>query len=203
MSLARDCSSCVGSRITSDFQCGWCESRTCLVDVKCTSPPPFLTMGGQCPPPIITDFSPSSGPPNGGTLVEITGSDLGVTFAEFLEDDFDSITIGGNNETRRVACIPVNMEDYVSGKRIFCQTGPDMAPGAQQLFISLRKDSGIVNVSATQQFMVVLPTLISVEPSFGPIAGGSTLTVRGTGLNIGNSAMVRLDEAAGPECSIM
>ena len=160
-------------------------------------------MGGQCPNPIITDFSPSSGPPNGGTFINITGSDLGVTFAEFLEDEFDSITIGGDNETRRVACTPVNMEDYVSGKRVFCRTGPGMALGAQQLFISLRRDSGIVNVSATQQFMVVLPTLTSVEPYFGPIAGGSTLTVRGTGLNIGNSAMVRLEGAAGAECIFM
>ena len=165
--------------------------------------PPLLTMGGQCPRPNITDFSPSSGPPNGGTIIDITGSDLGVTFAEFLEDDFDSIAIGGDDETRRVACTPVNMEDYVSGKRIFCRTGPGMELGAQRLFISLRRDSGIVNVSATQQFMVVLPTLTSVEPAFGPIAGGSTLTVRGTGLNIGNSAMVRLDGATGAGCSFM
>ena len=167
------------------------------------SPSPFLTMGGQCPHPSITGFSPKSGPSNGGTLVEITGKDLGVTFAEFLEDEFDSITIGRDNEMRRVACTPVNMEDYITGKRVFCHTGPGMAPGVQQLYISLRRDSGIVNVSATQQFMVVLPTLTSVEPVFGPIAGGSTLTVRGTGLNIGNSAMVRLDGAAGPKCSFM
>ena len=126
-----------------------------------------------------------------------------MTFAEFLEDEFDSITIGGDDKMRRVACTPVNMEDYVSGKRIFCRTGPGMAPGEQRIFISLRRDSGIVNVSATQQFMVVLPTLTSVEPAFGPIAGGSTLTVRGSGLNIGNSAMVRLDGAAGAECSFM
>ena len=189
MSLARDCSSCVGSRITSDFQCGWCESRICLVDAKCMSSPFFLTKGGQCPHPIITDFFPTSGPPNGGTLLDIRGSDLGVTFAEFLEDEFDSIAIGGDGETRRVACTPVNMEDYISGKRVFCRTEPSMALGAQRLFISLRRDSGIVNVSATQQFIVVLPTLTSVEPAFGPIAGGSILTVKGTGLNIGNSAM--------------
>ena len=173
----------------------------CSINEECT--PPLLTMGGQCPHPIITDFSPSSGPPNGGTFINIRGSDLGVTFAEFLEDEFDSIAIGGDDVTRRVACTPVNMEDYISGRRVFCWTGPGMALGAQRLYISLRRDSGIVNVSATQQFMVVLPTLTSVEPSFGPIAGGSTLTVRGTGLNIGNSAMVRLDGAAGAECIFM
>ena len=173
----------------------------CSIDVECIFP--LLTIGRQCPQPIITDFSPSSGPPNGGTLIDIRGSDLGVTFAEFLEDEFDSIAIGGDDETRRVACTPVNMEDYISGKRVFCRTGPGMAPGAQQLFITLRRDSGIVDVYTTQQFIVVLPTLTSVEPSFGPIAGGSTLTVIGTRLNIGNSAKVRLEGAAGAECSFM
>ena len=54
--------------------------------------------------------------------------------------------------------------------------------------------------------MVVQTSLISVEPVFGPIAGGSMLRIRGTGLDIGNddSVMVILDrDGAAGMCPVM
>ena len=61
-----------------------------------------------------------------------------------------------------------------------------------------------VSVEAPEQFMVVRPTLNSVEPGFGPIAGGSELTIRGTGLDIGNTATVTLDtDGAAGTCQVM
>jgi hypothetical protein len=50
--------------------------------------------------------------------------------------------------------------------------------------------------------MVTMPTISSVEPLFGPIAGGSELVVSGTGLDIGNTATVILNRISEPECEI-
>ncbi len=112
-------------------------------------------------------------------------------------DDFsapDSITVGG------VACTPMNA-GYESGNTIVCETGAGLPEGAQDLVVTLQRDSGGISRSPSEQFMVVRPTLISVVPDFGPRAGGSELRVSGSGLDIGNSVRVFLDGAT--ECRIM
>ena len=196
-----DCSSCVGIRNSSSLECGWCstaDSTTCSIDAECSGSvtnPPLLIEGVQCPGQMITGFSPPSGPPSGGTVITITGSDLGVTI-----DDFDppgGITVGG------VACTPL-AEGYEQGRRVRCRTGANLPEGAQEVVVSLLRSSGVNEESATESFMVVLPTVSSVEPEFGPSAGGSQLTIRGTGLDISNPGSVRvfLDGASGPECTL-
>ncbi len=44
---------------------------------------------------------------------------------------------------------------------------------------------------------------MSVSPVFGPITGGSQLTIMGTGLDVGNSARITLDGSTGPVCEVM
>ncbi len=190
--VASDCSSCVGTRDASSFQCGWCESSSsCSINELCPGSTPVITKGGQCPGPVITSVSPSSGPPSGGTTITITGTDLGVTFADFSPN---SIVVGG------VQCNATNM-DYVPGTRVRCVTGGRMIVGDRLLQVTLARDtaSGLANI----QFDVVLPSLMSVSPEFGPIAGGSQLTIMGTGLDVGNSARITLDGSTGPVCEIM
>ena len=195
--LSQDCSSCVGTRATPGIQCGWCDSSSgpsCAVNVlsECTAPSAFYTTGPECPRHMIEDFSPQSGPPSGGTVITITGRNLGVTIADFSAPN--SITVGG------VSCTPFS-EGYVSGARVLCRTGASLPLDLQNLVVTLPRNGLPVAVSASG-FMVTMPTLSSVEPSFGPIAGGSELRVRGTGLDVGNTARVTLNGVNGPECSV-
>ena len=195
--IAGECSSCVLSRDTPGFQCGWCGSTsTCSIQDECSQPPTIFTTGGQCPDHIITSFSPSSGPPSGGTTITIIGTDLGVTF-----DDFDSpsgITVGG------VTCTPLS-DNYLSGVRVLCETTSVLPLDEQALVVSLERDSGVTSVTASERFTVVLPTLINVDPDFGPIAGGTEVMIEGTGLDIGNSATVTVlaVDGASAACNIM
>jgi plexin A len=195
--FAGGCSSCVGTRVTPGIECGWCDSRSsqpsCRVNVvsECAAPP-FYTAGQECPNHMITSFSPSSGPPSGGTVITISGRDLGVTFDDFSAPN--SITVGG------VSCTPLSM-GYVSGATVLCQTGAGLPEGPQNLTITLMRNGVAVPVTASG-FMVTMPTISSVAPSFGPIAGGSGLVVSGTGLDIGSTATVTLDGTSGPECDI-
>ena len=113
-------------------------------------------------------------------------------------DDFsapNSITLGG------VSCTPLSM-GYESGTTVLCQTGAGLPVGPQDLVVTLLRDGAPFAVTSQAGFVVVRPTLTSVEPVFGPIAGGSELRVSGTGLDIGNTARVTLHETAGPECSV-
>ena len=124
------------------------------------------------------------------------GTDLGVTF-----DDFDSpsgITVGG------VTCTPLS-DNYMTGERVLCETTSVLPLGEQTLVVSLERDSLITPVTASEPFTVVLPTLMSVDPAFGPIAGGTEVIIGGTGLDIGNSATVTVLTVDGTEtpCSDM
>ena len=72
-----------------------------------------VTEGANCPGPMITDFNPKFGPPEGGTTITITGTDLGVSFSDFTAPG-SSITVGG------ATCAPANPENYMPGQRIDC-----------------------------------------------------------------------------------
>ena len=161
--LGTDCSSCVGSRATPGYNCGW--SNAACSFLKEHNGPAFITAGMECPNPCITSFSPTSGPPSGGSVIEIHGTDLGVTFDDFNEDN-SSIIIGGE------VCSPLDRASYMPGRRIFCRTGAGMEEGDQEIEITLFRTSGTGNGVKTG-FMVVLPTVNSVNPGFGPIAGTS------------------------------
>lgn len=195
--MAPDCSSCVQN--TSGYPCGWCGNPTskCSITEECsvsTSVPALLTMGRQCPDPTITSIFPTSGPSYGGTIITIIGTDLGVTINDFNADN--SIKIGG------MACIPLS-RDYISGRQILCETQNTTELGRVKLVVNLTRLSGIVTATANTLFNVIEPNVTSVEPTYGPIAGGSVLTIRGTDLNIGNSARVTLYGYDGPRCNIM
>lgn len=189
--IADDCSSCTRSRETlDDFKCGWCgaESR-CVLRSEC-SEGTILTDPLQCADHTITSFTPLSGPPEGGTIIIIHGTELGASLEDF--DGPNSIRVGDE------PCTPLEM-DYVPGEKVVCETSNGLSVGAHDVVVTLARSAGLVPVFASDRFVVVQPTLRSVEPMFGPIAGGTQLTVRGSGLDIGSSVNVTVD---GTECSV-
>ena len=195
--MASDCSSCVQE--TSGYPCSWCMGSTaqCSISEECiasSSVPTLITMGTQCPAPTITSISPTSGPLRGGTIVTITGTDLGVTLSDF--DTKNSIKIG------EMTCIPLT-RDYISGKQILCRTQNSTEVGRKKLIVNLTRHSGVVLVTSTMPFHTADPRVVSVDPPWGPIAGGSELTITGDDLNIGNSASVTLYGYSGPQCDVM
>ena len=186
-----DCSSCVGTRYNSGFLCGWCAGSMpqCSVLEKCTSSL-FHISGTECPIPTITTIAPMSGPPEGGTIITITGTDLGVSLADFNTPS--GISISG------IACTPLD-RDYISGRQVLCETGTTTA-GSYSVVVQLPRNTGAASARSSL-FAVAAATVVSVMPTFGPQAGGSVLTISGTNLNIGNSATVRVNGNSGPECS--
>ena len=196
-SLADGCSSCLGANLGTGFECGWCSGSSddmCHVSEDCRSPAQFATAPNQCPVPCITSFFPASGPPEGGTTVTITGTDLGVTYADVV----NNVTISSS------PCI-TQEDGYIPGTQIVCETTAfTSGPGPKDVNVTVQRGTSSSVVVRGSLFAVVAPTMTGVEPSFGPMSGGTSITIRGTGLNISNveDTRVTLDGEDGPECTI-
>jgi plexin A len=178
--------------MASGFECGWCDRSSGMTDTcSFTGDCParnLATIGMQCPVPTITDFDPKFGPPEGGTTINITGTDLGVSFSDF---DENSIQVG------RVNCMPTNPDGYLPGRRISCTT---TSSGVSTSVVIMLSNGNAT--SGETLFTRVSPQVTRVFPSRGPQAGGTKLTVYGTNLNIGNTEDTRITLVGGTECTV-
>ena len=117
--------------------------------------------GSGPPPPTITAISPSSGPASGGAGVMITGTNLtGATAVDF----------GANGATN----VTVVDSSHITA------TSP---PGSGTVDVTVTTPGGTSTTSAADQYTyIAAPTVTSVNPSAGPTAGGTTVTITGTNL---------------------
>ena len=173
--LASGCSSCLSQNFDTGFDCSWC-SNECRDRSDCNSSPTIST--GNCPQPNITSFDPKTGPPAGGTMITINGTNLGTQVS-----DIESIRIGNRD---------YSIIDYQAGKRIICTisiANETMADRSDIITVRVTRSDGTVTANSTEQFQFITPTVLSVDPIFGPISGGTRVSVKGTNLDIGNKEM--------------
>ena len=110
--------------------------------------------------PTVTAVSPPAGPVAGGTLVTLTGTGLTGT---------TGVTFDG------VAATGVTVVDATT----LTALTPGHAAGAVDVSVTTVGGSGTLDDGFTY---VAPPTLASVNPADGPAAGGTTVTITGTGL---------------------
>uniref|UniRef100_A0A6Q2XHS7 Sema domain-containing protein n=1 Tax=Esox lucius TaxID=8010 RepID=A0A6Q2XHS7_ESOLU len=163
-----DCSQC--RAVSSEYGCVWCggESPGCVYNLSCTSPPgPVQT----CPAPQITQIQPVSGPVEGGVLVTIHGSNLGMHY----QDIQGGVTVAG------VSCQP-QPQGYIISTRIVCELKPSRQETEGPVIVTVGdSEPG----QSLQTFTYQDPQLSSIIPDKGPVSGGTTLTIHGTQLLTG------------------
>jgi formylglycine-generating enzyme required for sulfatase activity len=109
-------------------------------------------------PPTISGVTPSAGPLAGGTTITISGmSLLGAT-----------VKVGGVNATNVVATLT----------SVTCKT-PAGAAGPKDVLVTTA--GGATTAPAAFTHMGA-PTISTVTPSSGPLAGGTSITIAGTNL---------------------
>ncbi|XP_065817496.1 plexin-B1-like isoform X2 [Labrus bergylta] len=167
-----DCSRCR----TADpkYGCVWCggsASSHCVYQDSCSD-----KIQHTCPAPVIHFLDPVSGPVEGGTVVTISGSNLG----QRAEDIQNSVTVAG------VPCSVIHSRYEVSS-RIVCETTSSGGEKSGQASVKVR--GGGLGLSA-QVFSFQDPVLSSIFPQRGPKAGGSALTIRGRRLRTGHPSEV-------------
>ncbi len=131
--------------------------------------------GGGISTPTFTSIDTHTGTTAGGTSVTITGTGF-VTGA--------TVTIGGVNCTSVIV---------VSETSITCTTGAHSA-GAVNVVVT-NPDTGSVTGTGVYTYFipsvpVSAPTIISIAPDHGPIAGGTALSIAGTNFFDGASIVV-------------
>jgi hypothetical protein len=171
------------------LRCGWCDTY-CATDEECQYP--TLMSKNRCPPEVF-DFNPKSGPVSGGTIVTISGDNLG-TPQHSQENSNIYITIAGieceviSQQSRRIQCRTKEVKKEVSGKvRVKVQD------------VTFNGNSYDINGTAesTEEYKFLEPQLLGVNPSFGPIDGGTNVSIIGKNLHIGSNRTIYL---AGIEC---
>jgi hypothetical protein len=110
-------------------------------------------------PPAVTKVEPNAGPAAGGTSVTITGTNLSpATAVEFGSNNAASFTV--NSETSITAVSPA---------------------GTGTADVTVTTLCGTSLTSEADRFTYA-PTVNKVEPTSGPAAGGTSVTITGTGL---------------------
>jgi alpha-tubulin suppressor-like RCC1 family protein len=119
------------------------------------------------PPPTVTKVKPNKGPAAGGTSSTITGTDLtGATSVSYGALPATSFTVKSPTSITAIA--------------------PAGTSGATDITVTTA--SGTSAVNAYDVFKYAAPTIASVSPSAGPLAGGTSVTVSGSGFAPGSGA---------------
>jgi len=138
---------------------------TGIVDVTVTTPSGTSAASAAdrftyIPPPTVTKVKPNKGPAAGGTSSTVTGSDFtGVTAVSFGAMPASSFTV--NSPTSITAIAPAG------------------TAGAADVTVTTA--SGTSAVGIHDVFKYEAPTIASISPSAGPVAGGTSVTVSGSG----------------------
>ncbi len=140
-------------------------SGTGTVDITVTTPSGTSAASAAdrftyVPPPVVTKVKPNKGPAAGGTSSTITGSDFtDATTVSFGALAASSFTV--NSPTSITAVAPAG------------------TTGATD--ITVTTPSGTSAVGIHDVFKYEAPTIASVSPGAGPVAGGTSVTVSGSG----------------------
>uniref|UniRef100_A0A8C8H9K8 Plexin-B1 n=1 Tax=Oncorhynchus tshawytscha TaxID=74940 RepID=A0A8C8H9K8_ONCTS len=166
-----DCSRC--RTADQKYGCAWCGGARskCSYRDSCAG-----EIKQSCPAPVIHLMDPISGPVEGGTVVTISGSNLG----QKAEDIQNSVTIAG------VPCTVINSR-YEISSRIVCETTASGGEKSGQASVEVR--GGGLGLSS-QRFSFQDPALMGIAPQKGPKAGGSELTIMGQSLKTGHPSEV-------------
>jgi hypothetical protein len=116
-------------------------------------------------PPTLTSISPTAGPTAGGTTVIITGTGFAAA------PGTGAVRFGATTAT-----YTINSNTQITA------TAPAAAAGTYD--VTVTTVGGTSATSAADQFTYVpAPTVTSISPTAGPSAGGTTVTLTGTGLS--------------------
>lgn len=163
-----DCSLCVTRE--KKYECQWCQNA-CVYNGTCV-----YGNSNECPRPRIDMIKPLSGPIEGGTLITIEGSNLGIR----QEDVRGKIRIGD---------VPCELENYEISVKIECRTG---AVGQELTApVKVGNDAGYTESSVQFQYKDI--RLNGLHPQIGPQSGGTKLSIIGRYLNIGSKIIASLD----------
>ncbi|TMG40064.1 MAG: hypothetical protein E6H88_00515, partial [Chloroflexi bacterium] len=135
----------------------------------------------NCPavaPPTVTAVSPTSGPTAGGTPIAITGTNFAAGA---------TVSVGGT---------PATGVSVLSATQLNATT-PAHAAGPADVVVTIGGQSSATSPGDRFTYVVPPPTVTAVNPASGTTAGGTPITITGTGFAAGATATVGGSAATG------
>ncbi len=115
------------------------------------------------PPPTITSVFPSSGPKAGNTQVIISGTNF-----------FDTVSV-------QIGAVPASVVAVdPSGTSITVRTNASLTTGTKNVTVTSSTHGTVVKVNGFTYTPNPPPTITSINPNNGPLAGGTVVTITGT-----------------------
>ncbi|KAM6169791.1 macrophage-stimulating protein receptor [Rhynchocyon petersi] len=185
------CGRCLGAQ--RFMGCGWCGDM-CGQQKEC----PSSWQQDHCPPEL-TEFHPHNGPLRGSTRLTLCGSHFNLHHTDLASKGLHQITVGQSPCQLLPKDISViRSEDQKAViEKLECELEPLSTQAAGPANISFtvsnmatNKQFRVDGTSVLQGFSFVKPVLTSVQPLFGPKAGGTLVTLKGQGLCVGTSRAV-------------
>jgi hypothetical protein len=136
----------------------------------------FSYHGPPPPPPVVSGAAPAEGPASGGTKVKVSGTELGGATAVSFGGAAAKVLKNGSGEAE-------------------VET-PAHAAGAVEVCVTT---GGGSNCKAAAFTYVALPAVVSISPSEGPVAGGTTVTISGEHLKGASEVRFGAAKASGVE----
>ena len=125
--------------------------------------------------PTVTNISPSSGSILGGTSVTISGTGFTTgTTVNFVEESGGSPAV--DNTIVQATSVVVNSSTSITA------LAPSVTEGTTY-YVTVTTPTGTsaYNTNAVFTYSPVAPTVTSISPAIGTIAGGNAVTITGTG----------------------
>ncbi|XP_072136978.1 plexin-B1 isoform X3 [Mobula birostris] len=168
-----DCSRC--QTADTKYSCVWCGGGkpSCVYKESCVN-----GVEETCPAPVIKLIEPTSGLQEGGTMLTISGSNLGQRF----EDIQNMVTVAG------IQCRTDPLYYEVS-TRIVCYTAASEKEVSGKVMVKVAGSGGS---SSEKNFTYQNPVLVSISPSHGPKAGGTSLVLSGVKLLTGGPSDIKV-----------
>ena len=125
--------------------------------------------------PTVTGVAPAAGPPSGGDTVVVTGTGfIGATDVFVDTHDVSTSPCPGSPSS---PCFTVN-----NATQITVQDLPAHAPATVD--ITVQTPAGTSATSSADQYVYAsAPAVTGVSPPFGPLIGGGSVTLNGTGFD--------------------
>ncbi|MED6289188.1 hypothetical protein CHARACLAT_000187 [Characodon lateralis] len=182
-----DCSLC--KYADPKYRCVWCsKQKACVYEQLCSGIQQKDLHDTGCPNPEITNIIPHYGPIRGGITITIRGSNLGIH-----KEDIKSITVVG------VPCIHQE-EKYSVSTSVVCEIGPVDPNKILWGPVEVEVNGGKRGTSL-MVFTYRDPIPDGVQPSKGPKAGGTLITITGRFLDTGSKEDVQVN-IGGMDCAV-
>ncbi|XP_028853945.1 macrophage-stimulating protein receptor [Denticeps clupeoides] len=172
--------------------CGWCSNK-CSWEFQCEG-----SWRNESCPPGITEFFPKTAPPDGQTELTICGFEFQSPLRPAISTKTHEVRLGetvchvqpkDSNSTRLVCKIRSGPAELFSPVNITAKVNEGVVEGRYS----------IDGIALMPGFTFVVPDIAEVQPDYGPITGGTLITITGPHLDAGKTRRVTLD---GEPCPI-